>query len=272
MRCEFSLAERTFAFDLAKPLDISVPLTFNENQPNSYDVPKASARAYRDGNFIGDVREGGSCNFDEIKLIPHCNGTHTECIGHISEQRIALPSVLKRSFFRASVITITPEDGLASGEKYNPVFEKGDQVISKKGLVSALKNVDSDFTEALVIRTTPNSSDKKKRRYSKRPAPFFSHDAMQFVVEYGVEHLIIDLPSVDRAFDGGLLSAHRIFWGIPIGQSVIPQENISNKTITEFAFIPDSIPDNRYMIDLQVAPFHIDAAPSRPTLYELLSS
>ncbi|HNB56593.1 MAG TPA: cyclase family protein, partial [bacterium] len=73
-----------YAIDLNSPLDISIPVYFDGLQPNTYGVPVASARAYEDGKFVGDVRRGGSCNFEEYRIVPHCNGTHTECVGHIS--------------------------------------------------------------------------------------------------------------------------------------------------------------------------------------------
>ncbi|MEZ4849568.1 MAG: hypothetical protein R3B93_13310 [Bacteroidia bacterium] len=73
-----------------QPIDISIPLIFNGLQPNTYGVPKAKAKAFEGEGFIGDVRRGGSCNFEELQFIPHCNGTHTECVGHISEERISI--------------------------------------------------------------------------------------------------------------------------------------------------------------------------------------
>ena len=35
---------------------------------------------------------------------------------------------------------------------------------------------------------------------------------MEYIVSLGVKHLLVDIPSVDRLFDDGILSAHNIFW------------------------------------------------------------
>ncbi len=49
------------------------------------------------GEFLGDTRSGGSCNAEVLTLTPHCNGTHTECIGHITDERITLAEVAAAS-------------------------------------------------------------------------------------------------------------------------------------------------------------------------------
>ena len=53
------------------------------------------------------------------------------------------------------------------------------------------------------------------------PPPFFSFEAMELVAELGVKHLLVDMPSVDRTFDEGRLSAHHIFWNVPQGSNDI---------------------------------------------------
>ena len=40
--------------------------------------------------------------------------------------------------------------------------------------------------------------------------------------------------------------------------------------MTEFIFVDDDIADGRYLLDIQIAPFAADAAPSRPVLYPLI--
>ena len=42
-----------------------------------------------------------------------------------------------------------------------------------------------------------------------------SQQAAQLLVSSGIEHLIVDVPSIDRAQDEGRLTAHRIFFGLP---------------------------------------------------------
>ena len=42
-------------------------------------------------------------------------------------------------------------------------------------------------------------------------------------------------------------------------------------TVTELAYVPDDVLDGCYLLNLQVAPFVADAAPSRPVLYPLVA-
>jgi hypothetical protein len=40
-----------------------------------------------DGDFIGKgLLQGSSTNFNNIYFNPHGHGTHTECVGHITEK------------------------------------------------------------------------------------------------------------------------------------------------------------------------------------------
>jgi hypothetical protein len=124
---------------------------------------------------------------------------------------------------------------------------------------------------ALVIRTLPNGPDKQSRDYDVEPAAYFSSDAMHWIVARGIDHLVVDLPSVDRAADAGLLTAHRLFWGMPPNAVLAQHATRAHATITELAYIDDVIADGLYLLNLQVAPFNSDAAPSRPLLLQLIA-
>ena len=39
--------------------------------------------------------------------------------------------------------------------------------------------------------------------------------------------------------------------------------------MTELIYVPEEIPDGRYLLNLQIADFTSDAAPSRPVLFRL---
>jgi arylformamidase len=78
----------------------------------------------------------------------------------------------------------------------------------------------------------------------------------------GLDHLLIDLPSVDRESDGGKLLAHKAFWQFP--------ERIrKNCTITELVYVADTIQDGLYFLNLQITSLEMDASPSKPVLYNL---
>ena len=70
---------------------------------------------------------------------------------------------------------------------------------------------------AMVIRTLPNDTDKMRRDYTDTTPPYLSREAAEFLVARGIEHLVVDLPSIDRSHDEGRLTAHRVFFGLPGG-------------------------------------------------------
>jgi len=121
--------------------------------------------------------------------------------------------------------------------------------------------------EALLVRTLPNPPSKRQRDYRAEPAPFLSLPAAQLLVERGIEHLVLDVPSADRASDEGLLTAHREFFGLPAGESARAALRRPQCTITEFAYIADDIVDGAYLLSLQFPSLAGDALPSRPLLY-----
>lgn len=271
LKVDFKIANKSYRVDLNHADDISIPLVFNGKQPNTYDVPSAAAKPYEDENFIGDTREGGGCNFEELKLIPHCNGTHTECVGHISYERISIHSVLKGSFIPATLITAEPVKAFESQDTYKPPKNKMDKLITQESLSRALQNTPNEFLAGLIIRTLPNPRSKMSRRYMSRPAPYFSIEAMKMVHGLGVDHLLVDIPSVDRAFDGGLLTTHHIFWDVKENSHKVDKRNHSMKTITEMIYVDDEIKDGPCLLNLQVTSFVSDASPSRPLIYAIES-
>ncbi|PWJ42114.1 cyclase family protein [Sediminitomix flava] len=262
------IGSQTFRVDHKHPIHISIPLLFNGPQPNTYDIPIAKSQAYQGEGWVGDVREGSGCNFETYEFTPHCNGTHTECIGHISEERISVHHQLKDSLIPSTVISVEPQLGREVSDQYLPELDANDLVITKATIENAL-NVMDGFLDALIIRTLPNSETKKERRYAEKNPAFFTIEAMEYIRDLGVKHLLIDLPSVDRTFDEGRLTAHHIFWEMPLGSHTVDIEKVSEKSITEMIFVPNEVLDGHYLLNLQMAAFVSDASPSRPILYEL---
>ncbi|GFE83074.1 arylformamidase [Steroidobacter agaridevorans] len=241
--------------------DISIPLRFNEAQPTFFGAPAASAEPITAGSFVGDVRHGGSCNCSVHTLAPHCNGTHTECVGHITQERLSVRDLAIRHLSAALLISVMPESSAEIS---------GDRVISLAALIKAIDGATLSDYQALVVRTLPNDASKLTCNYDAGPMPpYFSVDAMRHLVDHGIATLVVDLPSIDRAQDGGKLAAHRVFWGMPAGSTSAATATRQHATITEMAFIDDAVADGSYLLNLQVAPFVIDAAPSRPILLPL---
>ena len=263
MKAKISLKTIDFEVNFSKGNDISIPINFNGEQPNTYGVDIATSKPYQDGQFIGDTRKGGPCNFETYSFTPHCNGTHTECIGHITNERVSVLTSLDQEMIPATLVSVTPRN---TTENYTPDLNKEDLVITKEDLEMQLKDINPVFLQALIIRTLPNSDNKKSRDYMIVPPAFFSIDAMEYIVSLRVDHLLVDTPSVDRLLDDGHLSAHNVFWETK-GKEFNP--NTQNKTITEMIFAPSSLEDGTYLLNLQIPAFVSDAAPSRPIIYKI---
>ena len=263
MKAKISLRTFDFEVNFSKGNDISIPINFNGLQPNTYGVEGATSKPYQDGQFIGDTRKGGPCNFETYSFTPHCNGTHTECIGHITDERVSVLTSLNEEMIRATLVSITPRN---TTEHYTPDLNKEDLVITKDDLELQLKDLNHDFLQGLIVRTLPNLENKKSRDYMKVAPAFFSIDAMKYIVSLGVDHLLVDTPSVDRLLDDGHLSAHNIFWETNVKEF---NPNSQNKTITEMIFAPSSLEDGSYLLNLQIPAFVSDAAPSRPIIYKI---
>jgi kynurenine formamidase len=253
------------AIDPTHSIDISIPLRFNGPQPNAFGVDPAAAKACEYGDLVGDTRRGGSCNFEQITLIPHCNGTHTECVGHIINERISIRDCLTDVFIDARLVTIQPLDAARCNETYPCKFGTADLVITRELIAS---KISINNVNALIVRTLPNDTEKLSRIYQEIIPPYFTSEAMEFIVGRGVRHLLVDMPSIDRLYDGGKLSNHRTFWSIDEGRFETTNGTRMDSTITEMIFVPDEVEDGSYLLNLQIPPFESDAAPSRPILFK----
>lgn len=255
--------------DLSNPIHLAVPLDFTGPQPSFFGAAPASARPYAAGSFVGAVSQGGSCNCSTYTLTPHCNGTHTESVGHILRETVSIHDVASVCLLPARVVTVTPRrvaDTTATSRA-----TPADLVITPELLDAA--SIDSearhDRGNALVIRTLPNTAAKKYQSYADIIAPYLTQDAASWIVERGIEHLLVDLPSIDRANDDGRLAAHRIFWGLPVGSTTLAEARRPGATLTELIYVPPDVQDGWYVLNLQLPAFVTDAAPSRPVLFPL---
>lgn len=241
--------------DLSQPLDISIPLSNTDKNPIAWYLEKPVIEPVRFGDWVGKVSEGSSStNFNNIFFNPHGHGTHTECLGHITKDFYSINQSLKQFFFTAEVVSVQPE---IQGE---------DLVITKKQIEMAL---DGKSAEAIIIRTIPNETAKLSKNYSNTNPPYLAEDAATFIRESGIQHLLIDLPSVDKEHDEGKLLAHKAFWNVKDVNNLNTDARM-NCTITELIFVPDAISDGSYILNLQMASFENDASPSKPVLYEIL--
>ena len=248
MKAIIEYNSRKIEVNISDPIDISIPIDTLKQNVNAWyvDDPKIFQEEL-DGEVI-KVSEGAVVNFNNIHFNPHSHITHTECVGHITEEIHSVNKNLKYFIFLAEVVTIAP------------LFHNGDFLIGVKQLKNALRNKKRD---AIVIRTLPNLEEKKSMQYSNTNPTYLSEKAAIYLKEKGIKHLLIDLPSVDKEKDDGQLLSHNAFW------------NTSGKlrmdaTITEFIYVPNSVEDGEYLLNLMIAPFENDATPSKPILYKII--
>lgn len=238
---------KNYKIDLTKPIDISIPLRASKNNVNAWYLEAPKIEPVTVDDWVGSVAEGAAVNFNNIWFNPHAHGTHTECVGHITKKIHSINQNLNRFFFLAELITVPPQK------------HKDDFVISKKQIQYALGN---KKREAVIIRTLPNTKEKLSAQYSHTNPPYLLEEAASYLREKGVKHLLIDLPSVDRESDEGKLLSHKAFWNTG-GKLRL------DATITEFIFVPNTVQDGTCFLNLQIAPFENDAAPSKPVLYKI---
>lgn len=233
--------------DLSAAVDVSIPIGGQGSGVRAWGLQPAEISPHREEGFTGSVKAGASVNFNDIRFNPHAHGTHTECMGHITQEGESLLGGPPPAWLLSSLISIQPE-------------ERGtDRVVSREQLEKALS---SPCPEAVVLRTMPNREAKRHMDYSGTNPPYMDPDSMNWLRTQGVEHLLLDLPSVDREEDGGALAAHKAFWGLP-------ENPRPRATITELIFVPQALEDGMYLLNLQLGAFENDACPSRPLLFPL---
>lgn len=247
MEFQFNHNGQAYTFESTKFHDLSTPIRNGSENVNAYYLEDPKFEPFRAGDFVGSVKQGGACNCEDITFNAHGNGTHTECVGHISDGGQTINGCLKDFTTMALVVSLTPDQ-----------MDNGDKLLSK----DSLAQYDLNVIDSLIVRTLPNSTDKKTKRYSGTNPTYLSPEFTAALAANNIKHLIVDLPSVDREEDGGLLKAHHAFWQYPDNPR-------TTSTITELAYIPDEVADGQYLLQIQIAAFESDASPSKPILYPL---
>ena len=246
-----------FRVSLDAPISLARAIDFDGGGLRFFGAPPASAAALRVGAFHGAVAGGASCNCATLTLTPHCHGTHTECLGHLTAERIDAWRIAPRGLMSAVLVTVQPQRG----------------VVGREALAAALARTFSTMppplrgVTALILRT--DCEDDSMAHLA--PA------AAALLVEHGIQHVVLDLPSMDPADDGGELSAHRIFFGLParhrdgaVTRAAEARAERARCTITEFARIPADLSDGAWLLQLALPELGGDAVPSSPLLYPMV--
>lgn len=264
---KFSQSEIWGEPDWGEPIDLSWPLQFGNHNPKAFHIPAPTRTPLRAGGFVGSVREGGSCNVFELTLHPHGQGTHTECLGHITPDEFYINDCLKKFWFRALLLRVEPlrldKDWVIGREELQKAWDSAQLRSANHTPVDP----EDCGVEALIVCCALDTASilhvEGYPEFSGSNPPYFSAAALELVREWGVEHLLTNLPSVDREDDGGRLLAHHAFWHYP-------QAPRMGATITELIRVPGELPDGLYYLNLMIAPLQSDASPSKPVLYRRL--
>ena len=266
------LGGRELTIDLAAAVDLAIPLELHGAQPRHFGAPPGSAQPLELAGFTGAVAQGASCNCEVVTFTPHCNGTHTECASHLTREPLDASRGVPGGLIPAVLLSVTPEPAGSTRESTDPVADAQDLLVTRRALESAWRAHASFAACALVARTLPNPESKRHRDYTGQNPPYLSREAAQLLVERGIEHLVIDLPSIDREHDAGRLTAHRIFFGLGPGATHLHAATRAHATVTELAYVPQTLGDGAYFLELQVPALSGDAVPSRPLLYAFKES
>ncbi|MGH8274199.1 MAG: cyclase family protein [Gammaproteobacteria bacterium] len=227
--------------------DLAIPLNFDGDGPRAFGAEAAHIAALASPAFSGRVETGASCNASVLSLAPHGNGTHTETVAHLCTSGPDVPSLLTGGWMPAWLASAE-----ARGEmKAAPLHD---------ALVAAC---DCGCT-AFILRTQPNTVDKLSRRYTRNaPPPWLAAETASAIAAAGIDHLLVDLPSLDR-LDDAALPAHRAFFGLPAASREARAAKRPHATVTEFIYAADELTDGLYLLDLQVPRWRLEAVPSRP--------
>lgn len=245
MNMQLTLHGKNYRANLENPVDCSVPVSATGT--TAWGLGPARIAPHRESDFTGSVATGASVNFYDIGFNPHAHGTHTECLGHITETVYSVNQTPPPPLMPARLVTLTPK------------AVQGGHAIGAEQLAEALPNLRE---EAVLLRTHLSAQGLPAHAWSGTNPPYLQTDAAAWLADKGVRHLLLDLPSVDPERDGGALAAHKAFWGVPD----TPRHGA---TITELIAVPETAEDGLYLLNLQVAALENDASPSRPVLFKL---
>jgi arylformamidase len=180
-----------------------------------------------EGQFIGDVTRGGSCNVDTLQYIPH-GLTHLETSAHILSPSVNPPTVKDIPLENLSGIVYLIDlsrRGMKKGELIPPgVIQKKLEALTLPVSMLALKTHSSML---------PEDYDFSGKDFLSL-APETARVIHDYRSPNRIDCLILDLPSIDPESDGGKLAAHREYFGLP--QTGHNAKDNEKRTLVELAW------------------------------------
>jgi hypothetical protein len=259
-------------------------MRFDGGGPRHFGAPAARARPYAAPGFSGEVRRGASCNCATIELTPHCNGTHTESVAHLVDEALDVCDLVPLGLMPALVVSAAPVAAATTDEDSDPAPRPGDRLLTRAAVLAGWPANLPFAPRALVLRsaaggtsgvaadadaTDDGSADVDVDSGADISAPYLTRQLVNELVARGIEHLVVDLPSIDRGRDGGRLCGHRLFFGLPPGSTRLAEAARRGCTVTEYARIPATLADGPCALQLTLPRLAGDAVPSRPLVFRL---
>lgn len=267
-----TLGGQALRADLNHGTSLAPEQRFDASQPRAFGAAPAHSEPLAVPGFTGSVASGASCNCSTLRLTPHCNGTHTECVGHLTVEALDAARMVPAGPLLALLVSAAPQSALQVMSEAGPAAQPGDVLITATALQAAWQRAITGAPagwqpQALVLRTLPNEPAKMQRDHDADGAAYLSSAAARWLAAQHIEHLIVDLPSLDRMQDDGALAAHRAFFGLPAGSTRLADAQRAQCTVSELAYVPDALADGFWLLWIQVPQLAGDAVPSRPLLY-----
>jgi arylformamidase len=273
MQAELIFGGQKVRVALDRGVSLAIPVDFSGTGPRHFGAPPPASMPWVTEGFAGSVAAGASVNCSTLTLIPQCQMTHTESVAHLTRESGDAWRIVPRGLLPAVVVSVSPEQARETTESTDPAPWGTDTLITQRRLRAAwpmLRPSMSQFEPvAAIIRTLPNDAAKRSRDYTDLVPPYLTREAVTWLVEKRIEHLVLDIPSVDRTHDEGHLVGHRVFFGMPPGSTARGDASRSRATITELAFVPDEVHDGPCFLSLAVPAIGGDAVPSQPIVYPL---
>jgi arylformamidase len=273
MQAELTLGGQKVRVALDRGVSLAIAVDFSAAGPRAFGAGAPTTMPYAVPGFTGSVATGASANCSTLTLTPHCQMTHTESVAHLTRESGDTWRVVPRGLLPAVVVSVSHEPARETSESTDPQPWGTDSLITRRRLRAAWPMARPSLPAfepvAAIIRTLPNEASKRSRNYSDAVPPYLTREAVEWLVEKRIEHLVLDVPSVDRTHDEGHLVGHRLFFGLPPGSTARGDASRSRATVTELAFVPDEVADGPCFLALAVPAIGGDAVPSQPIVYPL---
>lgn len=267
MRIRLEMDQASWSVDLERAVSCAIEQRFDAHQPSAFGLPAARSAPSQLNGWVGDLSAGSPVRCHTVTLTPHDNGTHTESARHIGLEAPSPAQCVGAGLFPCALLRVEPTALVDSRESVRtPMAEEGDAVVTSASLQAAAARVGlRALPPALLIALQPPDATRASKRWGA-DTPYLTREAVVWLAESGVTHLLLELPSIDRLHDGGWVDNHRLWWSHPAPPTAEPTQ----RTITEMVSVPPSANEGLWLLHLSVAPWDEDAAPSHPWLLPLL--